>query len=1156
MSDADDVVLDLAFYLAPAGEGHTSRRHAHNLRRQMVQTAPVDHDDAIATSEMTVLPLMQQLERILQQKSKTSVHLLPPVAEPDTESAPGSVSGSVSDGLRSPVSPSSASVHSARRSLTNSMASDPRRPRPLRQPLNAPLIPQYDPERVYDHNQASANPNKRFLKISEAESRAATRKTTPPPTKPNHTRSAPSVPTTQFSAPREIPLEFPVSQSSNASVSTDKPLQPRHTRSNLAFLFALVQLLKKHTNQTVSSQATGTTASTTKPGGRKRSLTLERLRFLSFGSLPSPQPALTPPASTAANSSKRIMLEQPKKRGFFRSLFKSRSKLLLVESHLLPDVLGMSDNSQSKRPLKRPAPSTQQPRADEAQKKKTVSPKSSLPRLNPLKMRPKSEVFSKSTPAQGYQEKVTVPKASTFNLNTSKVPNSSNSDTFTSPTALKPQPPGPLVNKQEPVVAAPAAAKADIDIPKPKYQPMTLDPSRSRPQSPIDNSLRSLAPPALPPNHIFSPGLPIIGSVTDDLLLDDFDVLLALFEYRDDPPQKLSLARRTPEPESSSIGGDYRSLDHSPGHGFGSSPSPPLRSPTTRRHRPAANVANGGPGGRFTGNNANSSNENTAFLDVPQSGGGNPQFVAPFSRVTSTSLRVLRGLMELKKDALLGEALFPKLLNAQEVELIVLLERLRLMRLVRLNKRLLFVGYSGDLENITHIPGVLLPLQMVNNLPVKRLLLILKHSLLRRLIRLRQGLMPTPALAMLDARGSDEGDFSEFSDFMDIDNVLFNQLPIVTARALATSLPALIQVAGALPVPILADRLDAVLAQASQNTLAPPVPPASLIQAPLQAALQQAQQPHILFDDPSSPTDLSDVTEESGAHSPESGAVNKKGTAVLSLTLLRQDETPLPEPKVLPPISSGVVPSPPVAPMTSMAPLSPSSLVLSETSAAYSPILHTAVKMLPVIDGHLNNRPILMSFRLGGQGLLFSRANAFAGFAMQGLGSHQLFTMLLDELDYSVGGGFGLDLDDDVIAAPRAPAIVTPKLRVKSSPVNNKSVAHPAAPVAPLVASKLDSPRLFTLMFSRKLHKKQSQALMTLARVVIPEPPQPMPAVRFSSRIILYDTYNGEEYDRHPDTATCNQLTPALAQQIKEELNALKSQMEIHIESRCNTHFF
>ncbi|AOA65264.1 Glc7p protein phosphatase targeting subunit [Komagataella phaffii CBS 7435] len=62
--------------------------------------------------------------------------------------------------------------------------------------------------------------------------------------------------------------------------------------------------------------------------------------------------------------------------------------------------------------------------------------------------------------------------------------------------------------------------------------------------------------------------------------------------------------------------------------------------------------------------------------------------------------------------------------------------------------------------------------------------------------------------------------------------------------------------------------------------------------------------------------------------------------------------------------------------------------------------------------------------------------------------------------------------------------------------------------------------------------------------------------VRFNSRIILYDTYTGLEYDRHPETATCNRLTPMLAQQIKEELNTLKAEMEIHEESRCYTHFF
>ncbi|QLG72326.1 hypothetical protein HG535_0D00330 [Zygotorulaspora mrakii] len=62
--------------------------------------------------------------------------------------------------------------------------------------------------------------------------------------------------------------------------------------------------------------------------------------------------------------------------------------------------------------------------------------------------------------------------------------------------------------------------------------------------------------------------------------------------------------------------------------------------------------------------------------------------------------------------------------------------------------------------------------------------------------------------------------------------------------------------------------------------------------------------------------------------------------------------------------------------------------------------------------------------------------------------------------------------------------------------------------------------------------------------------------VSFSSRIILYDTYAEDEYDRKPDIATCNQLTPQLAQLIKAELNELKCGMEVHEESKCYTHFY
>ena len=46
--------------------------------------------------------------------------------------------------------------------------------------------------------------------------------------------------------------------------------------------------------------------------------------------------------------------------------------------------------------------------------------------------------------------------------------------------------------------------------------------------------------------------------------------------------------------------------------------------------------------------------------------------------------------------------------------------------------------------------------------------------------------------------------------------------------------------------------------------------------------------------------------------------------------------------------------------------------------------------------------------------------------------------------------------------------------------------------------------------------------------------------ISFSPRIQFHDTWTGTEYDRRGEIATCNRLTPMLAQQIKEELNTFK----------------
>lgn len=82
--------------------------------------------------------------------------------------------------------------------------------------------------------------------------------------------------------------------------------------------------------------------------------------------------------------------------------------------------------------------------------------------------------------------------------------------------------------------------------------------------------------------------------------------------------------------------------------------------------------------------------------------------------------------------------------------------------------------------------------------------------------------------------------------------------------------------------------------------------------------------------------------------------------------------------------------------------------------------------------------------------------------------------------------------------------------------------------------------------------------------------------ISFSPRIQFHDAWSSMEYDRRGDIATCNRLTPMLAQQIKEELNTFKmvsllqgmplvvlgsadvtwQEMEVHESSKPHTHFF
>lgn len=57
----------------------------------------------------------------------------------------------------------------------------------------------------------------------------------------------------------------------------------------------------------------------------------------------------------------------------------------------------------------------------------------------------------------------------------------------------------------------------------------------------------------------------------------------------------------------------------------------------------------------------------------------------------------------------------------------------------------------------------------------------------------------------------------------------------------------------------------------------------------------------------------------------------------------------------------------------------------------------------------------------------------------------------------------------------------------------------------------------------------------------LPNTPQALARnISFSPRLQFHDAWSSSDYDRRGEIATCNRLTPMLAQQIKEELNSFK----------------
>nr|POF24060.1 protein bni4 [Quercus suber] len=67
-----------------------------------------------------------------------------------------------------------------------------------------------------------------------------------------------------------------------------------------------------------------------------------------------------------------------------------------------------------------------------------------------------------------------------------------------------------------------------------------------------------------------------------------------------------------------------------------------------------------------------------------------------------------------------------------------------------------------------------------------------------------------------------------------------------------------------------------------------------------------------------------------------------------------------------------------------------------------------------------------------------------------------------------------------------------------------------------------------------------TQRVVTLAKSMPTTPGGTARSISFSPRIQFHDAWSATDYDRRGEVATCNRLTPMLAQQIKEELNTFK----------------
>ncbi|KAJ5682961.1 hypothetical protein N7462_006126 [Penicillium macrosclerotiorum] len=123
-------------------------------------------------------------------------------------------------------------------------------------------------------------------------------------------------------------------------------------------------------------------------------------------------------------------------------------------------------------------------------------------------------------------------------------------------------------------------------------------------------------------------------------------------------------------------------------------------------------------------------------------------------------------------------------------------------------------------------------------------------------------------------------------------------------------------------------------------------------------------------------------------------------------------------------------------------------------------------------------------------------------------------------------------------------------------PMNGSDSPHSSAPTTPDESSRAARPNDHVKIAGEDYFLSEGGRYSSSEAKSAPITPQPVGRnIVFSPRIQFHETWPSGEYDRRGEIATCNRLTPLLAQQIREEINNFKMEMEVHENSKIYTHF-